>query len=184
MTTSRVGRMPITVPKGVTVTLSPRLAEIKGPKGQVDQPLPPSVNVDLQAGILTVVAEGDSAQANALAGTVRALLNNHVHGVSEGFTIKLKLIGVGYRAQAGKAPNGCAKLDLTLGFSHPVEYIAPKGLIITTPSQTDIEVTGADKQVVGQAAANIRSYRPPEPYKGKGVRYADEQVILKETKKK
>jgi len=138
----------------------------------------------MEGATLAIAPKEDLGASDALAGTIRALLSNHVIGVSEGFVIKLKLVGVGYRAQAGKAANGAAKLDLSLGFSHPVVYVAPLGVTMATPAQTEIEITGADKQVIGQVAANIRAFRPPEPYKGKGIRYADEQIILKETKKK
>jgi len=142
-------------------------------------PLPSNVAIELNDGKLTFAAKNDSKQANAMSGTARALVNNMVKGVSEGFEKKLQLIGVGYRAQAqGKV------LNLSLGFSHPIVYEMPEGVSVQTPSQTEIVLTGADKQVVGQVAAEIRAFRSPEPYKGKGVRYVGEVVVMKEAKKK
>lgn len=152
---------------------------VKGKNGALSLPLTGAVKVELNDGQLTFAAADDSKHSVAMSGTVRALVANMVKGVSEGFEKKLQLIGVGYRAQAqGKT------LNLSLGFSHPVVYEMPEGVSVATPSQTEIVLTGADKQAVGQAAAEIRGYRPPEPYKGKGVRYVGEQVVMKEAKKK
>lgn len=176
---SRVAKKPISLPKGVEVTLTDTLVTIKGPKGTLAHHLHADVNVTMEDNALNVTAANASRFSQAMSGTTRALLNNNVIGVSEGFERKLVLKGVGYRANAaGK------KLNLSLGFSHPVEFLIPEGIKIETPIQTEIVITGVDKQVVGQVAANIRRFRPPEPYKGKGVRYVDEVVILKETKKK
>ena len=152
---------------------------IKGKNGELSLPLHSDVAIELNDGKLTFAAKNDSKQANAMSGTARALVNNMVKGVSEGFEKKLQLIGVGYRAQAqGKV------LNLSLGFSHPIVYEMPEGVSVQTPSQTEIVLTGADKQVVGQVAAEIRAFRSPEPYKGKGVRYVGEVVVMKEAKKK
>jgi len=167
------------VPSGVTVTLSDGSLAVKGAKGELKFALDRDVEVVQEDGVLQVRQAGAGHQAHAMAGTTRALLNNMVVGVSQGFERRLTLVGVGYRAQAqGKV------LNLTLGFSHPVNYAVPEGVTIETPSQTEIVVRGVDKQKVGQVAAEIRAYRPPEPYKGKGVRYSDEVVVRKETKKK
>ena len=152
---------------------------MKGPKGELSLVVNPEVEVTIDDGQAKVAAKGGSRFATAMAGTTRSLVSNMVTGVSDGFERKLELVGVGYRAKAqGK------KLNLTLGFSHPVDYPVPEGITIETPSQTEIVISGIDKQKVGQVAAEIRRYRPPEPYKGKGVRYADERVVLKEAKKK
>lgn len=176
---SRVAKNPVTVPAGVEVSFGTDALTVKGKNGALSLPLTGTVKVELNDGQLTFVAADNSKHANAMSGTVRALVANMVKGVSEGFEKKLQLIGVGYRAQAqGKT------LNLSLGFSHPVVYEMPEGVSVATPSQTEIVLTGADKQAVGQAAAEIRGYRPPEPYKGKGVRYVGEQVIMKEAKKK
>ena len=176
---SRVANSPVQIPGGVQVNLSGQSVSVKGPKGELAHEIHGAVEVSQQDNVLTFVARESEANARALAGTTRALLNNMVTGVSEGFEKKLQLVGVGYRAQAqGKV------LNLTLGFSHPVEFAVPEGLTIETPSQTEIVVKGIDKQKVGQVAADIRAYRPPEPYKGKGVRYADEVIVRKEAKKK
>lgn len=175
---SRVANYPITVPKGVEVALGSAIS-VKGPLGSLEQSLAPDVSVALDDGVLTFAPKGTSIQANAMAGTLRALVNNMVQGVSKGFEKKLLLVGVGYRAQA----QGDA-LNLTLGFSHPVVHKMPAGIKVETPTQTEIVIKGVDRQVVGQVAADVRAYRPPEPYKGKGVRYSDEVVIKKETKKK
>jgi len=173
---SRVAKNPIKLPTGVDIKISGAQLNVKGPKGNLELVLHPGVSLNEDDGEYLV--KPDSDKNFAMAGTFRALVNNMVVGVSEGFQKKLKLVGVGYRAQLqGK------KLNLALGFSHPVEYTAPEGITIETPSQTDIIVSGCDKQKVGQVAAEIRSYRPPEPYKGKGVRYADERVVRKEAKK-
>jgi large subunit ribosomal protein L6 len=174
---SRIAKAPITVGKGVEVKIDGQNVAIKGSKGNMQLDLHPSVSVKLEDGVLTVTPSDDSGWA--MAGTMRALLGNMVQGVSEGFSKKLQLVGVGYRAQGkGKV------LNLSLGFSHPIDYPVPAGITIETPSQTEIVVSGSDKQRVGQVAAEIRAFRPPEPYKGKGVRYADERIIRKEAKKK
>lgn len=176
---SRVAKYPVVVPSGVEVTVAAGMISVKGPLGTLSQALKDGVKVEREGDKLLCKAANDSAQADAMSGTVRALLANMVTGVSKGFERKLTLVGVGYRAQAAGDV-----LNLTLGFSHPVVHKMPKGVKVATPSQTEIVLTGADKQQVGQVAAEIRAYREPEPYKGKGVRYADEVVILKETKKK
>lgn len=174
---SRVAKNPVKLPAGVQINLAGRNLSVKGPKGQLSTALHRHVEVEQGEGQMAV-RYGKPEHAR-YAGTTRALLANMVAGVTTGFERKLELVGVGYRAQAqGK------KLNLTLGFSHPVEYAVPEGITIETPSQTEILVKGVDKQLVGQVAANIRGYRPPEPYKGKGVRYASERVVLKEAKKK
>ncbi|MDK4544396.1 50S ribosomal protein L6 [Kingella kingae] len=176
---SRVAKNPVTVPAGVEVNFGTDALTVKGKNGALSLPLTGAVKVELNDGQLTFAPADESKHANAMSGTVRALVANMVKGVSEGFEKKLQLIGVGYRAQAqGKT------LNLSLGFSHPVVYEMPEGVSVATPSQTEIVLTGADKQAVGQAAAEIRGYRPPEPYKGKGVRYVGENVIMKEAKKK
>ena len=176
---SRVAKNPVTVPAGVEVNFGTDALTVKGKNGALSLPLTGAVKVELNDGQLTFAAADDSKHAVAMSGTVRALVANMVKGVSEGFEKKLQLIGVGYRAQAqGKT------LNLSLGFSHPVVYEMPEGVSVATPSQTEIVLTGADKQAVGQAAAEIRGYRPPEPQKGKGVRYVGEQVVMKEAKKK
>lgn len=175
---SRIAKLPISIPAGVTVTVDGNNVTVKGPKTTVSKQM-------LVDGV-TIVTNGNEAQITvhrnglkAASGTAAALLKNLILGVTQGFVRKLELIGVGYRAQTqGKA------LNLTLGFSHPVVYTAPEGITIETPSQTEILVKGADKDLVGLCAAAIRRYRPPEPYKGKGVRYADETIKIKETKKK
>lgn len=176
---SRVAKNPVAVPAGVEVQLAADFISIKGPLGAVRQDLTTLVNVSLVDGQIQVAAAGASRSAQAMSGTTRALLANMVHGVSKGFERKLNLVGVGYRAQAQGN-----KLNLTLGFSHPVEHVMPEGVKCETPTQTEILIKGVDKQKVGQVAADVRAYRKPEPYKGKGVRYADEVVVLKETKKK
>lgn len=176
---SRVAKNPITIPSGVEVSIANGEIKVKGAKSSLELVLHKSIAVNQEDGNLQVAPVEESRDAWAMAGTFRALINNMVVGVSEGFSKKLQLVGVGYRAQAsGKV------LNLSLGFSHPVTYEAPEGVTIETPSQTEIVVSGSDKQKVGQVAAVIRSYRPPEPYKGKGVRYADENVVRKEAKKK
>lgn len=177
---SRVAKKPISLPSGVDVSIQDGLVTVKGAKGQLQHQLHETVEVSRGDNNEVVVAVRDGNQsAWAMAGTTRALVNNLVTGVSTGFERKLQLVGVGYRAQAqGNV------LNLSLGFSHPVNYAVPEGITIETPSQTEILVKGVDKQKVGQVAAEIRGYRPPEPYKGKGVRYADETVVRKEAKKK
>lgn len=175
---SRIAKQPVPLPKGVEFKLDGRMVTIKGAKGSQSMELHKDVVVAENDGNLNVSLTGKSLN-KAIGGTTRALLANMVKGVSDGFERKLSLVGVGYRAQAqGKA------LNLTLGFSHPVVYPVPEGITIETPSQTEVVVKGIDKQMVGQVAADIRAYRPPEPYKGKGVRYTDERVVIKEAKKK
>lgn len=175
---SRIANNPVSLPSGVEVTLGSEIS-VKGGKGQLTVPANALVEVKQEDNQLTFKAAKAGKKAGALAGTYRAILGNMVKGVSEGFTKELTLIGVGYRAAvAGR------KLNLTLGFSHPVEYDIPEGIEIETPAPTQVLVKGVDKQLVGQVAAEIRAYRPPEPYKGKGVRYVDEYVKRKEAKKK
>ena len=176
---SRIGNLPVTLPSGVEVTLAPGQISVKGPLGVLSQNLGSGVEVKRDGDKVVFKPLDDSIHANALSGTLRALVANMVQGVTKGFERKLQLVGVGYRAQAQGD-----KLNLTLGFSHPVVHKMPKGIKVETPQQTEIVIKGIDKQVVGQVAADVRGYRPPEPYKGKGVRYADERVVLKETKKK
>lgn len=173
---SRIASYPIELPKGVDLSHQNDSVRVKGPKGELSMNLHPTVEMNNEDGVLHFAArEGGTA---AMAGTMRALVNNMVVGVSEGFEKKLNLVGVGYRAQVqGNV------LNLQLGFSHPVEFPVPDGIAVETPSQTEIVVRGADKQKVGQVAAEIRAWRPPEPYKGKGVRYSDERVVMKEAKK-
>ncbi|WP_058555003.1 50S ribosomal protein L6 [Thiohalocapsa sp. ML1] len=176
---SRVAKSPIKLPSGVDVTISGQDFAVKGPKGTLAWHVHNTVSVALDDGVVKVAPANDSGEHWAMAGTTRALLNNMITGVATGFERKLNLVGVGYRAQAkGKV------LSLSLGFSHPVDFPVPEGIEVETPSPTEIIVRGADKQRVGQVAAEIRRYRPPEPYKGKGVRYSDEQVMRKEAKKK
>lgn len=176
---SRVGKSPIAVPQGVDVQITPEAITVKGGLGSLSLTQNPLVVVTNDAGVLKVAPANESAQANALSGTIRALLANNVNGVSKGFEKKLTLVGVGYRAQAAGQ-----KLNLQIGYSHPIVKEVPQGIKVETPSQTEILIKGADRQVVGQIAAEVRAFRPPEPYKGKGIRYADERVVLKETKKK
>jgi large subunit ribosomal protein L6 len=176
---SRVAKAPIAIPAGINVTLDGQAVTVKGPKGESSWGVHSAVQVQQEGNVLTVVPRVPSPQSWAQAGTTRALLANMVKGVSKGFEKRLTLVGVGYRAQAkGKV------LNLSLGFSHPIDFSVPDGIKVETPSQTEILVSGADRQRVGQVAAEIRGFRPPEPYKGKGVRYADEQVLRKEAKKK
>ncbi len=176
---SRVAKNPVALPSGVEVKADGKQVTVKGSKGALVHRVHDLVTMKQEGSELTFSANDESKAANALAGTTRALLNNMVVGVSQGFERKLELVGVGYRAQAqGKV------LNLTLGFSHPVNFEVPEGVTIETPTQTEILVKGADKQQVGQVAAKIRGYRPPEPYKGKGVKYADEIIVRKEAKKK
>jgi large subunit ribosomal protein L6 len=176
---SRLAKNQVQLPAGVEVALNGAELTVKGTKGVLSRSIPAGVPVRIEGGEVIITADKSNQQLNALAGTTRANIANMVTGVSAGFERKLSLVGVGYRAQA-KGDT----LSLTLGFSHPVEYRAPAGILIETPSQTDIVVRGCDRQQVGQVAANIRAYRPPEPYKGKGVRYSDEQIVRKEAKKK
>lgn len=175
---SRVGKSPIAL-QGAEVKLADGAITVKGPLGTITQAINPLVNVANNDGTLNLSPVDESREANALSGTMRAIIVNAVHGVTKGFERKLTLVGVGYRAQAQGD-----KLNLSLGFSHPVVHQMPEGVKAETPTQTEIVIKGINKQQVGQVAAEVRGYRPPEPYKGKGVRYADEVVILKETKKK
>ncbi len=176
---SRVAKAPVVVPAGVTVTLSGQDITVKGPVGELSRTIHSFVAVSLEENEIKTTIACDDKNAWAQAGTARSLINNMVEGVSKGFEKKLVLQGVGYRAKAaGKS------LDLSLGFSHPIKHAIPEGVKCETPSQTEITLSGADKHLIGQTAANIRAYRKPEPYKGKGVRYADEYVRRKEAKKK
>lgn len=177
---SRIAKNPITVPKDVTVALQAQQLTVNSKRGELNHTIPSNVRVNLDAGVLTFAPTDDSAEADTFAGTTRALVNNIIIGLSRGFERKLTLVGVGYRAQLKDSK----LLNLSLGYSHPIEFSIPEGITIESPSQTEVIVKGADKQLVGQVAANIRSLRPPEPYKGKGVRYADEVIIIKEAKKK
>jgi len=176
---SRVGKMPISVPQGVDVQIAEDQITVKGANGTLNRAANPLVAIEKDGAVLKLAPANDSAEANSMSGTMRALLNNMVTGVSKGFEKKLSLVGVGFRAQAQGQ-----KLNLQIGFSHPVVKDMPTGIKVETPSQTEILIKGADRQVVGQIAAEVRAIRPPEPYKGKGIRYADERVVIKETKKK
>jgi len=176
---SRIAKYPVELPKGVDVTLGAGEVSVKGPLGTLKQAVHPAVSIERDGDTLVCKALGNSNHANAMSGTIRALVANMVVGVTKGFEKKLSLVGVGYRAQAQGD-----KLNLTLGFSHPVVRQMPKGVKVATPTQTEIVIQGTDRQLVGQIAAEIRAHKPPEPYKGKGVRYADETVVIKETKKK
>jgi large subunit ribosomal protein L6 len=176
---SRVGKMPIAVPQGVDVSITAEQISVKGVLGTLVRAANPLVSVKSEGGRLVVTAVNDAPEADAMSGTMRALVANMVNGVTKGFEKKLTLVGVGFRAQAQGA-----KLNLQVGFSHPVAKEMPAGITVTTPTQTEILIKGTDRQVVGQIAAEVRAIRPPEPYKGKGIRYADEKVSLKETKKK
>jgi len=176
---SRIAKYPVVLPKGVEASLAAEALSIKGPLGTLTQPLRGDVKVERDGDKLVFKALNESDEANAMSGTIRALAANMVTGVTKGFEKRLTLVGVGYRAQAQGD-----KLNLTLGFSHPVVHQMPKGVKVETPSQTEIVIKGLDKQLVGQVAAEVRAYRAPEPYKGKGARYSDEQIVLKETKKK
>ena len=176
---SRVAKAPVTLPAGVEVKLSDAQITVKGKQGSIDLDIHSTVEIKQEDNVLTFAPKGGDKKANAMAGTFRSLVNNMVTGVAQGYEKKLILQGVGYRAKsAGKT------LSLTLGFSHPIDYVLPEGVKAETPSQTEIVISGVDKQKVGQVAADIRAYRPPEPYKGKGVRYSDENVRRKEAKKK
>jgi large subunit ribosomal protein L6 len=176
---SRIAKEPVELPKGVEFKQDGNVVTVKGGKGSLSLELNSEVQLSQEENTLLVAARSGSRFAAAMSGTTRALLANMVHGVSEGFVRKLELVGVGYRAQAQGN-----KLNLTLGFSHPVVYDVPEGVTVETPSQTEVLVAGSDKQKVGQVASEIRRFRPPEPYKGKGVRYSDERVVRKEAKKK
>ncbi|HEC84054.1 MAG: 50S ribosomal protein L6 [Candidatus Parabeggiatoa sp. nov. 2] len=176
---SRIANSPIPIPQGVEVSLQNKAIKVKGKKGSLGRIVHKYVDVKLTDNVLTFAPRINDKTAKALAGTTRALVNNMVQGVIQGFEKKLTLVGVGYRAQVQDQV-----LNLTLGFSHPIHFDIPEGITIETPSQTDIVVKGIDKQQVGQIAANIRAFRPPEPYKGKGVKYGDEVIVMKEAKKK
>jgi large subunit ribosomal protein L6 len=176
---SRIAKYPVPLPKGVEVNLAGGSISVKGPLGTIARAADPNVEVKKEGEQLLFKALGNSNHADAMSGTMRALVANMVAGVTKGYEKKLALVGVGYRAQAQGD-----KLSLSLGFSHPVVHQMPKGVKVATPTQTEIVISGIDKQLVGQVAAEVRAHRPPEPYKGKGVRYADETVVLKETKKK
>ncbi len=176
---SRVGKAPVAIPQGVEVAVNQDVITAKGSLGSLSVSLNPLVKVENANGKISFVALADTAEASAMRGTMRQLVNNMVNGVSKGFEKKLTLIGVGYKAAASGN-----KLNLAVGYSHPVDFVMPEGITVATPVPTEIVVKGADRQRVGQIAAEIRAVRPPEPYKGKGIRYADEKVIIKETKKK
>ena len=174
---SRIGKAPIAIPAGVDVNIQQGTVKVKGAKGELSLELLSGIELKQEDGFVSVEI-GEDAKLDAMSGTTRALINNMVHGVTDGFEKKLSIVGVGYRARAqGKS------LNLQLGYSHDINYELPEGVTVETPSQTEIVVRGADKQLVGQVAANIRAYRPPEPYKGKGIRYTDEYVVRKQAKK-
>ena len=176
---SRIAKYPVPLPKGVELNLASGQISVKGPLGTIARVADPNVEVKKEGEQIVFKALGNSNHANAMSGTMRALVANMVTGVTKGFERKLTLVGVGFRAQAQGD-----KLNLTLGYSHPVVHQMPKGIKVATPTQTEIVITGVDRQLVGQVAAEVRAHRPPEPYKGKGVRYAGEVIVLKETKKK
>ena len=176
---SRIAKYPVPLPKGVELNVAGGSISVKGPLGTLARSADPNVEVKKDGEQVVFRALGNSNHANAMSGTMRALVANMVAGVTKGFERKLALVGVGFRAQAQGD-----KLNLTLGYSHPVVHQMPKGIKVATPTQTEIVITGVDKQLVGQVAAEVRAHRPPEPYKGKGVRYVDEVIVLKETKKK
>ncbi|UJF24232.1 50S ribosomal protein L6 [Suttonella sp. R2A3] len=176
---SRIGKQPVQLPSGVNVAINGSEVKVKGAKGELNLNLHPYITAEENDGVINVKPVKETTDHWAMCGTMRTLVNNMVIGVSEGFEKKLQLVGVGYRAQVQGN-----KLNLALGFSHPVEYAIPQGITIEAPSATELLVKGSDKQLVGEVAAKIRAYRPPEPYKGKGVRYADERVVMKEAKKK
>jgi large subunit ribosomal protein L6 len=176
---SRVGKMPIAVPKGVDVSVDAQQISVKGTLGTLVRPVNALVTITNDAGTLKFVPANDTPEADAMSGTMRALVANMVNGVSKGFEKKLTLVGVGFRAQAAGT-----KLNLQIGFSHPVAKDMPIGIKVECPTQTEILIKGSDRQLVGQVAAEVRAIRPPEPYKGKGIRYANEKVVIKETKKK
>ena len=176
---SRVGKMPLVVPQGVDVTAGAETISVKGSLGTLVRPVSALVSVKKEDGKVTFVPNDESKEADAMSGTMRALVANMVNGVTKGFEKKLSLVGVGFRAQAAGS-----KLNLQIGYSHPVSKEMPAGVKVETPSQTEIVIKGVDRQAVGQVAAEVRALRPPEPYKGKGIRYADEKVTIKETKKK
>ncbi len=172
---SRIGKTPIEIKSGVEISISESFVEVKGPKGSLSQELPEGISVEKQEEILVVSRANDLREMKALHGLIRSLINNMVVGVTDGYQKELELVGVGYRAQA----KGKNALELQLGFSHPVKFSAPEGIEFDVPSQTEISITGIDKQVVGQVAADIRALKKPEPYKGKGIRYVGERIIRK-----
>ncbi|MDZ4099677.1 MAG: 50S ribosomal protein L6 [Methylophilaceae bacterium] len=176
---SRVAKNPVAIPAKVEVALSANSISVSGPLGKLSHPLTDAVKLEREGDSITFKASSDSQHSRAMSGTLRSLVANMVQGVSQGFTRKLNLVGVGYKAQAQGST-----LNLDLGYSHPINHKMPEGVTVQTPTQTEVVLTGYDKQVVGQVAAQIRGYRSPEPYKGKGVRYSDEVVVIKETKKK
>ncbi|CAM5790538.1 50S ribosomal protein L6 [Rhizobacter fulvus] len=176
---SRVGKMPLPLPKGVDVSVTAEQISVKGAMGTLVRPVNSLVTIKNENGKLNFAPANDSVEADAMSGTMRALVSNMVNGVSKGFEKKLSLVGVGFRAAAAGS-----KLNLQIGFSHPVAKDMPEGVKVACPSQTEIVISGSDRQVVGQIAAEVRAIRPPEPYKGKGIRYVDEKVVIKETKKK
>jgi len=176
---SRIGKMPVLVPAGIDVTVKADQISVKGAGGTLQLAQNAMVKVSHESGKLTFVPSNDSRHANAMSGTMRQLVNNMVIGVTKGFERKLNLVGVGYKAQAQGT-----KLNLTVGYSHPVNMDMPAGITVATPTPTEVVIKGADRQRVGQIAAEIRAVRPPEPYKGKGIRYSDEKITIKETKKK
>jgi large subunit ribosomal protein L6 len=176
---SRVGKMPVTVPAGVEVTIGAEKINVKGSGGTLSVAAHALVQIKNEAGQLSFTPVDESREANAMSGTLRQLVNNMVVGVTKGFEKKLNLVGVGYKATATGA-----KLNLAVGYSHPVNFEMPAGITVATPAPTEIIIKGADRQRVGQIAAEIRAVRPPEPYKGKGIRYSDEKITIKETKKK
>jgi len=176
---SRIANKPIALPSGVTVTINPDAIIVKGSKGELSCPKHALVNLEQEGNTLFVRFDVENRESKMHAGTLRANVANMVEGVSKGFEVKLTLVGVGYRAKAQGNT-----LNLSVGFSHPIDHALPKGITAETPSQTEILLKGSDRALLGQVAADVRSYRPPEPYKGKGIRYADERISLKETKKK
>jgi large subunit ribosomal protein L6 len=176
---SRIARNPVALPKGVDVSIDAQSIQVKGPLGTIARSLDPNVSVEKDGDHVKCKALGNSRHAVAMSGTMRAHIANMVTGVTSGFERKLQLVGVGYRAQAQGD-----RVNLSLGFSHPVVHVMPKGVKVVTPTQTEIVISGVDRQLVGLTAAKIRDYKSPEPYKGKGVRYANETIVLKETKKK
>ncbi|KWT97855.1 MULTISPECIES: 50S ribosomal protein L6 [unclassified Variovorax] len=176
---SRVGKMPVAIPQDVDVAIKEDQISVKGKGGTLSLPLNALVNIVNKDGKLSFEPANESRDANAMSGTVRQLVNNMVVGVTKGFEKKLNLVGVGYKAQAQGA-----KLNLQVGYSHPVDKLMPEGITVATPTPTEVVIKGADRQRVGQVAAEIRAVRPPEPYKGKGIRYSDEKIVIKETKKK
>ncbi|ESS13641.1 MAG: 50S ribosomal protein L6 [Burkholderiales bacterium] len=176
---SRVAKMPVAIPPGVDVVIGADRITVKGSLGALEQNLNALVKIESHDGHMTFVPVDESTAANAMSGTMRQLVNNMVNGVTKGFEKKLMLVGVGFKAVAQGS-----KLNMQIGFSHPVDFVMPEGITVETPAPTEILIKGADRQRVGQIAAEVRSTRPPEPYKGKGIRYSDERIVIKETKKK